>query len=317
LHRCALPVPRHRKESRIFSRKESTVRRSRRLWSRLLWFIAGLVAATASSATGFRETVLQVPLWPEAQPPALVATLYWPPGEGPFPLLVLNHGSPANAAARSRMGRYRVLSRIGYFVERGFAVIVPMRRGYGATGGDWAERYGSCENADYIRAGQEAAADVLATLRYAQSLPAIDPARVILAGQSAGGFAVLAAASFRPAGVQAVLNFSGGRGGNPLTRPGEPCAPERMAEAMRHFGRTTRIPSLWQYADNDRFFAQQHVKSWFAAHRGTGSPSTLVMHPSLGEDGHRLFSSAAGMPLWADALEAFLRDIGWFHKRAG
>jgi dienelactone hydrolase len=287
------------------------------VWRWLLCCIAGLVAATSASASAFRETVVQIPLWPGAQPHALVATAYWPPGDGPFPLVVLNHGSPANGAMRARMGRYRVLNRINLFVERGFAVIVPMRRGYGATGGDWAERYGSCDNADYRMAGQEAAADVLATLRYAQSMPGIDSSRIILAGQSAGGFAVLAAASAQPAGVRAVLNFSGGRGGNPATRPGEPCAPDRIADALRYFGRTTRVPSLWQYADNDRFFAPRHVRDWFAAYRDAGAPSTLIMHPALGEDGHRPFSSADGMPLWTAAMDAFLRDIGWGGRDGG
>ena len=42
--------------------------------------------------------------------------------------------------------------------------------------------------------------DVLAAVRYAQTLPQVDRNRVVLVGQSAGGFASLAAASHAPQG---------------------------------------------------------------------------------------------------------------------
>lgn len=121
--------------------------------------------------SSLHEAVVSVPLAAGANPEALVATLYRPDGNGPFPLLVLSHGSPADGAARARMGRYRVIPRIREFTQRGFAVMVPMRRGYGDTGGDWAERYGPCANPDFQAAGRAAAEDLLASIAYAASLP--------------------------------------------------------------------------------------------------------------------------------------------------
>jgi len=283
-----------------------------------VWCSAGLmllaaafpVAVPAQDSNNLHEQVMAIPLWDGAVPAALVATAYKPDGPGPFPVVILSHGSPGSAAERQRMGRYRVLSRIQEFVHRGFAVIVPMRRGYGDTGGPWAERYGSCEAPDFYSAGLEAAADLLAVIRVARTLPHVNPERIVLVGQSAGGFASIAAASRAPAGVIAVVNLSGGRAGNPRTHPGEPCASDRMALTIHRFAKTIRVPVLWHYAENDRFFGPAHVRAWFQAFREAGAPGTLVMRPPFGEDGHRIFASPSGLPIWTSAVDEFLRSIG-------
>jgi dienelactone hydrolase len=84
---------------------------------------------------------------------------------------------------------------------------------------------------------------------------------VVLVGQSAGGFASLAAASYAPEGLVAVVNFSGGRGGHPLTHPGTPCGAHQMADTVAHFATTTRVPVLWHYVQNDEFFAPDEKSS--------------------------------------------------------
>lgn len=276
-----------------------------------LWLAAACAAQAETLDTELHEEIISVPLPAGTSHEALVATLYRPDGRGPFPLLVLSHGSPTNGAARAKMGRYRVLPRIREFTRRGFAVIVPMRRGYGETGGSWPERYGDCAAPDFQTAGLEAAADLLATLDHAAKIPYVDRKRVILLGQSAGGFASIAAASRAPAGVLAVVNLSGGRGGNPRRNAGEPCSPEVMADTIGRFARTISVPVLWHYAENDRYFGPQHVRAWFAAFEAAGARGKLVMQPSFGRDGHRMFASADGLPLWTAEFDRFLQDIGF------
>jgi len=73
----------------------------------------------------------------------LTATVFRPLGMGPFPLVVLGHGRPTVAPDRSNIGCYRVIPQIREFVRRGFAVIVPIRRGYGAPDGDFVEDPGA------------------------------------------------------------------------------------------------------------------------------------------------------------------------------
>jgi len=281
-----------------------------------LWLLftacAGPVRAQDADAA-LRETVVSVPLPPGSGVAALVATTYRPPGDGPFPLIVLSHGSPADAAERSRMGRYRVLSRIREFTRRGFAVIVPMRRGYGDTGGAWAETYFRCSAPDYYAAGVEAAVDVVATIDYARSLDYVNHERIVLLGQSAGGFASIAAASRNPPGVVAAVNLSGGRGGQPETRPGQPCDADGMTRTIARFAQTIRVPVLWHYAENDRFFAPEHVRAWFRAFESAGARGKLVMQPPFGNDGHNIFASTAGLPIWTAAFDDFIRPLGFVY----
>lgn len=274
--------------------------------------MAGSAAAQdAAPAPAPVEEVVVIPLPPAARWPHLVATILRPEGQGPFPVIVMNHGSPGTAAERARMGRYRATRGSQEFLKRGFMVVLPMRRGYGATGGPWAESYVSCNSPDYGSAGDQAALDVLATIDYLRALPEADTGRIVLVGQSAGGFAAMAAASHNPQGVLAVVNFSGGRGGNPRTRPGEPCGVEQMAVTIGRLAQTIRVPVLWHYAENDQFFGPAVVRRWFDAFEAAGASGRLVMQPPFGRDGHAMFGAASGVAIWTPVFEHFMREAGF------
>ena len=197
----------------------------------------------------------------------LAITILRPRGDGPFGAVVLNHGVPLDARARSLESPAMLLHTAAAFAQRGYAVLMPLRRGFGATGGEFAEDSGFCADADY-RSGERAAAeDVLAAYRFARRLPYVDPARVILAGQSAGGVASLYAAAQAPEGLAAVLAFAAGRGADPA-HPGVPCASERLAEVFEEVGRTLEAPGLLYYAQNDSFFGPAASRAWFAPEGG-------------------------------------------------
>jgi dienelactone hydrolase len=278
---------------------------------------AAHAAEPAPLASDLHETVVQVPmtekgLFGESQR-QLVATLYQPDGNGPFPLIVLNHGSPPNPHDRGKVGRFRVIPQIRAFVQMGFAVLVPIRRGYGDTGGAYAESHGKCENADYEASGDASAQDILAAIAYGESLPQVDRTHVVLVGQSAGGFASLAAASFDPPGLVAVIDFSGGRGGDPVKHPAMPCAPANLLDAIRHYARTTHVPVLWHYVENDQYFGPDYPRAWFAAFQQEGGRGEFVMEPAYGRDGHGMFSSAAAIPMWMPYVRNFLKPVVPFH----
>ncbi len=288
--------------------------RLRRQWLQgLLMLVLGCAGGALAQVpeSSLNEEVVTIPLPSSARWPNLVATIFRPAGEGPFPVIVMNHGSPGTAAERARMGRYRALRGSQEFVQRGFMVVLPMRRGYGDTGGPWAEHYASCASPNFSAAGDQAAIDLLATIDYLRALPYANTEQIMLVGQSAGGFAALAAASHNPPGVMAVVNFSGGRGGNPRTRPGEPCGIEQMTETMARFGQTIRVPVLWHYAENDQFFGPVVVRRWFEAFEAAGAPGRLVMQPPFGRDGHGMFGAASGVAIWVPIIENFMREAGF------
>jgi predicted TIM-barrel fold metal-dependent hydrolase/dienelactone hydrolase len=186
-------------------------------------------------------------------------------------------------------------------------VALPLRRGYGQTGGPWLENFGSCSSPDYYRAGMTTAQDIRTAIDYFRGRPEVQRDRILLIGLSAGGWGSLAAASQNPAGVFAVINFAGGRGG------GHPkvgnCAPRRLVDAAARYGSTARIPTLWLYAANDSFFAPDLARKMSGAFIRAGGRAEYVALPAFGSDGHRLFGAADGRALWQPRVETFLETL--------
>jgi dienelactone hydrolase len=184
---------------------------------------------------------------------------------------------------------------------------MPLRRGFGETGGEFAEDPGSCGHPDFERGEQAAAADVLAAYAFARTLPYVDPQRMLLAGQSAGGVVSLYAAAQRPPGLQAVLAFAAGRGADPSGLPGVPCAAAGVAKVFAETGRAIKVPVLLYYAQNDLFFGPATSRAWYASFESGGGAAEFVMQPDFGANGHFVFSDPAGLGLWLPQVEDFLR----------
>src|SRR5262245_38569690 len=85
----------------------------------------------------------------------LRATVFRPPEKGPRPvrrpLVVINHGSDESTREAVSMPVFYWLSK--WFVDRGYVVLLPQRRGYGATGGELAEGRDTCADPDHRAAG--------------------------------------------------------------------------------------------------------------------------------------------------------------------
>lgn len=256
-----------------------------------------------------REAVHSVPVADTGA--SIVVTSFRPRGNGPFPWIVLSHGTAVTREANLSIGRNRNLPVVSEWVRRGYAVLVPIRRGYGASAGSngkLADSYGSCDRPDFFRAGEAAALDLLATVKWAKAQKDIDPKRWLLVGQSAGGFASIYTASKRPQGLMAVLAFSSGRGGNPDTRPGEPCASAELADLFAAIAPKLTVPVLWFYAGNDEYIGPRVQKLWFDSFRKAGGKGELfVAAPFPERRGHGVFPSPKGIPIWTREVEKFFR----------
>ena len=237
----------------------------------------------------------------------IVTRVCRPPGEARGPLVVINHGSPPDPAARLRWATPTCGAVAQWFTQRGYVVALPLRRGYGETGGTWAEGYGPCNTADFVAGGLGSAADIDAAVRDMRTLPYVAPDRLVVVGQSAGGWAALAYASRTPDGLVAVLNFAGGRGGHRDNVPNSNCSADRLVAAAGTFGRTARVPTLWIYSEND-FFAPELARRMHAAFTAAGGRAQLVQPGPYSTDGHNLFSTA-GLPVWGLIAASFLDAV--------
>jgi len=229
------------------------------------------------------------------------------------PFLVLNHGRPSQPEDLVKMGRQRFSDNSRYFVSKGFAVFVPTRMGYGETGGEDVEYSGPCMQKNYPPAYEAAAQQGIKLIEYARAQPYVNPERGLLVGQSVGGATTIALAAKNPAGVVAAVNFAGGGGGDPVGRAANPCRSEMLERLFASYGSTARIPTLWLYSENDKFWGKALPREWFSAFQKKGGSGEFVqlpaLPPELGPDGHSSFTRYPSA--WRPAFEDFLKKQGF------
>ena len=244
------------------------------------------------------EQVIMVPAG-DGLREVLETTVFRPPGPGPFPLLLMNHGKQAGPA--KLQARERFIYMATEFVRRGYAVMLPMRAGFSRSTG--AYRDSGC---DMLGNAQGQARDMLAALAYARRQSWVDPDRIVVAGQSYGGMAALALATRVVPGVRGVLNFAGGLR---VDMPG--CDWQgALAKAYATFGAYNHIPSLWLYGANDAYFGPALAQRLFRSFNGSGGQAELFAYGPFKRDAHLTLGSRDGVAVWLPATERFLQKIG-------
>lgn len=250
-------------------------------------------------------------------PPILMlGHVFKPVGAGPFPVMIFSHGRAGQPQARADLSKPITRAHASYWLDKGIAVVAPIRPGYGDTGGPDREFSGAHVTADgkcggqteFGRVAANAAQAMRATLDWVREQPWADAERIVLEGQSVGGLTTVALAASKPPGVIGYINFAGGHGGDALRLPGRPCGVEDLTQVFETLGKTTQVPGLWLYAANDLYWGARAPAAWHAAFAQGGSPSRFVMTPPLPDgDGHSLL--LRGRALWRDPVEQFLAEL--------
>lgn len=223
------------------------------------------------------------------------------------PLVVINHGTSESTRVSVAMPVYYWLSR--WFVERGFTVVLPQRRGHGATAGPLAEGVGTCGEPEHLRAANIAADDVQAVVEYMARQPFVADRETIVIGISTGGWASLALGARNLEQVRGVVSFAGGRGGHAYGRANQVCGPERLIAGAREMGARSRTPSLWLYSRNDTYFGPDLARAMASAYSAAGGKADLQVLPAYGSDGHALADDYAGWQLWGAQLDEFIAKV--------
>ena len=275
------------------------------------------VPALGNGAELASETV-HIPFASGNDQAGMVAGVYLPPGEGPFPVLIYSHGRSGTEAERSQTRIPDPRGHVRYWVKKGFAVVAPIRPGYGATHGfdreDSGMRYdvfGNCWGTpEFERSASAASEAVMATLDWVRAQRWADANRIVLAGASMGGLASIASAARNPTGVVAYINFSGGTGGNGSRAAEHSCGFEAMETLMSKYGDTAHVPSLWLYARNDSFWGPDWPRAWYGAYaRHEHSARFVMTDPVPNADGHQLLTR--GSRLWSVQVDRFLDELGF------
>jgi dienelactone hydrolase len=237
------------------------------------------------------------------------ALLFRPPGDGPFPLVVMAHASTQNVLRRAQMPQPEYAALSAWLVARGFAVLVPERPGHGATGGKYLEDQGGCDEADYSRAGHATADSITAALDFLRQQPFIRREGTVVVGHSAGAWGALALAGSNPKGVSGIIAFAPGRGGRANDFPNQVCAPRTLMSAAAEFGHGARVPVAWLVSANDTYFSPELSRQLADAFRTGGDRVDFRVLPPYGGEGHWLAETDGGIRIAGPELERALKAL--------
>jgi dienelactone hydrolase len=242
----------------------------------------------------------------------LHALLWRPQSRGPFPAILLNHGSGRTREDLERLGPYeRNAEKLGpVFARHGYVFLYLFRRGVGLSTGQGVNAV-DLMNSESAAHGQEARNalqlqllenremdDALSGLKFLRALPYVDARNVAGIGDSFGGSLTVLLAEREP-NLRAVVVFSGA--GYSFDRSPELRA--RLLAAIDHIS----APVSFIHAENDYSLSSGKVLD--ARREEIGKPHLLKIYPPIGhtvEDGHDFLYR--GVSIWEPDVFAFLDE---------
>jgi dienelactone hydrolase len=276
---------------------------------------------TDDSKGGDRRPDVQTwwtPVRPSDQPKhtyLLETAVYRPSGDGPFPLAVIVHGKASlTGDMRGIKPGYEYAAR--WFTERGFAVAVPLRRGYGRSEGEISDSVGTCEEFNYVETARRTAIDVEQVITFMQKQSFVRPDQTVAVGHSHGAFGLLGLAWDPPPGLTAIINFAGGTGDwrkgiwARLNSASKFCGGSKsLVESVRSLGQRNLLPQLWIYHENDHTFEPPLAIAMFNAYsQASRAPVQFMMLPPWGDNGHLAFMNGEARN-WAPTVDSFLARL--------
>ena len=236
----------------------------------------------------------------------LEMTLWLPNTRGPAPVVLFNHGDVELDFPQMRFKRrIREMVIAREFLKLGMAVAMPARRGIALSGGTYPRNF-SANDGDPTYKARVHAQDVLPALDLLRSRPDLDGQRIVLAGQSAGGYSATYVAGKQLAGVVGVVDFSGGRT-DIKDNSGPGYLNRMMVNGFAELGRAVKVPALFIFAEEDSRYSVQTIRAAHEAFVAAGGRARLVLAPPIGRDGHHVYL----MPdHWRAALKEYLAELG-------
>lgn len=232
----------------------------------------------------------------------LEATVYRPEFEGRRPLVIINHGSTGGGAVpTTNTNRYERQAR--FFLDRGFAVIAPMRKGRGKSDGSYSEAEGqTCDFDAWSPGPASALEDLEGVIKHVSVLPYVDSSQIVLVGMSRGGFLSVAYSGRGEARqqVKGVINFVGG------WVIDQWCPNDFNRESFATFGKQAQHKMLWLYADNDGTYAEASVKSYARAFIDAGGQADFKLYSGIAGNGHYVQNHPS---FWEPDANRFLESL--------
>jgi dienelactone hydrolase len=247
-----------------------------------------------------RDEIAQVPMKAGIFTVHLTTRIYAPPGDGPFPLVVINHGKADVIPAMQKDDPFYFQSI--EFVRRGYAVAVPIRAGFGSSGGTYYK-----SNCEFAKGARHWADSVQAAIDYARTLPYIDGAHIVVIGQSQGGLTSVALGGRNVPGVVGIIDIAGG-----MQESHCMSGDSMLVRDFRELGHKSTVPTLFLYGDNDRFWGNGTLSRQFFDAYHEGNPNAQYFDEGVFSEGdsHMIFHLRSGEKIWLPPVRHFFESLG-------
>jgi dienelactone hydrolase len=270
--------------------------------------IADLMRPAAGIAWTRPVEFVNTRLQEDGRPVRLEVVIEKPTGEGPFPLLVFNHGSTGNGRDPARFGVTSWSPEIAdAFVTKGWMVAFPQRRGRGKSDGLYDEGFApdrargyTCDPERSLAGADRALDDIEAAVAALKQRPDVVHNRIVVGGVSRGGVLSIVYAAAHSDEVRGVVNFVGGW-------VGEGCgASSEINRALFRRGGNFDGSTLWLYGHNDSLYTIDHSRSNFDAFVGAGGRGDFLEFDVPSGEGHNL----VGYPKqWTEPVEKYVAAL--------
>ena len=266
-------------------------------WLRFVVFVTAVALASGSASAA---EVVSFP----SDGQVLHGVIYMPPGRGPFPAILFNHGSAPGMLSKDA---FDALGPV--FAGRGWVFFGPYRRGQGlsASAGPYiGDQIAAAKKSGGMSAGAAAMVrlletdhlnDQLSALAWLKAQSFVQPGRIAVAGNSFGGVeAVLGA---ERGGYCAAVDSAGGAQSWSM-------APGLQAVMLRAV-RNSRTPIFFFQAANDYDISPSNTLA--RAMQDAGKTYEVKIYPAYGdssEEGHTL--GYFGASIWLDDVLRFLNQ---------
>ena len=225
----------------------------------------------------------------------LPGRLYKPPGNGPFPAVIWNHGSEKTPGPQVELARF--------YTEHGFVFVLPTREGHADAPGEYildlqkkilAREISPKSLTEIVALHDRFNQNVVDAVAWLKTQPFVDRDRIVMSGVSFGGIQTMLTAE-KGLGIRAFIPFAPGA---------MSWAVKPLQDRLEKAAQNAKAPVFLLQAKNDFSTGPSEVLGPILSK--FGPPSGNKLYPSFGKTPARGHASFACWSIWGRDVLQFI-----------